>query len=63
VRKRSRSSAMGKSRDWRSPSAPARAHALELSLHQVARFAAPNLVLGNTIVRKLRAQCPESAAL
>lgn len=30
--------------------------------YQVARFAAPNLVLGNTIVLKHAPQCPESAA-
>jgi succinate-semialdehyde dehydrogenase/glutarate-semialdehyde dehydrogenase len=30
--------------------------------YQVARFAAPNLVVGNTIVLKHAAQCPESAA-
>lgn len=30
--------------------------------YQVARFAAPNLVLGNTIVLKHAAQCPESSA-
>ena len=30
--------------------------------YQVARFAAPNLVLGNTIVLKHASQCPESAA-
>jgi len=30
--------------------------------YQVARFAAPNLVLGNTIVLKHSSQCPESAA-
>ena len=30
--------------------------------YQVARFAAPNLVLGNTIVLKHARQCPESAA-
>ena len=32
-------------------------------VYQVARFAAPNLVLGNTIVLKHAAQCPRSAAL
>jgi succinate-semialdehyde dehydrogenase/glutarate-semialdehyde dehydrogenase len=31
--------------------------------YQVARFAAPNLVLGNTILLKHAPQCPESAAL
>ena len=31
--------------------------------YQVARFAGPNLVLGNTIVLKHAPQCPESAAL
>src|SRR6476659_7189064 len=30
--------------------------------YQVARFAAPNLVIGNTIVLKHAPQCPESAA-
>jgi len=30
--------------------------------YQVARFAAPNLVLGNVIVMKHASQCPESAA-
>ena len=30
--------------------------------YQVARFAAPNLVLGNMIVLKHASQCPESAA-
>ena len=30
--------------------------------YQVARFAGPNLVLGNTILLKHSAQCPESAA-
>ena len=30
--------------------------------YQVARFAAPNIVLGNTIVLKHAGQCPESAA-
>ena len=30
--------------------------------YQVARFAAPNLMLGNTIVLKHASQCPESAA-
>ncbi|GAA3643221.1 NAD-dependent succinate-semialdehyde dehydrogenase [Microbacterium awajiense] len=30
--------------------------------YQVARFAAPNIVLGNTIVLKHAEQCPESAA-
>ena len=30
--------------------------------YQVARFAAPNLVVGNTIVLKHASQCPESAA-
>jgi len=30
--------------------------------YQVARFAAPNLVLGNTIILKHAPQCPESAA-
>jgi succinate-semialdehyde dehydrogenase/glutarate-semialdehyde dehydrogenase len=30
--------------------------------YQVARFAAPNLVLGNAIVLKHASQCPESAA-
>jgi succinate-semialdehyde dehydrogenase/glutarate-semialdehyde dehydrogenase len=30
--------------------------------YQVARFAAPNLVLGNTIILKHASQCPESAA-
>ena len=30
--------------------------------YQVARFAAPNLILGNTIVIKHASQCPESAA-
>ncbi|ROR45799.1 NAD-dependent succinate-semialdehyde dehydrogenase [Kitasatospora cineracea] len=30
--------------------------------YQVARFAAPNLALGNTIVLKHASQCPESAA-
>ena len=29
---------------------------------QVARFAGPNLVLGNTILLKHASQCPESAA-
>ena len=32
-------------------------------VYQVARFAAPNLTLGNTIVLKHAAQCPRSAAL
>ncbi|WP_408898532.1 aldehyde dehydrogenase family protein [Nocardioides sp. R1-1] len=32
-------------------------------VYQVARFAAPNLLLGNTIVLKHAAQCPRSAAL
>ncbi len=32
-------------------------------VYQVARFAAPNLVLGNTIVLKHAAQCPRSAGL
>ena len=32
-------------------------------VYQVARFAAPNLVLGNTIVLKHAPQCPRSAAL
>ncbi|QSR24964.1 succinate-semialdehyde dehydrogenase [Nocardioides aromaticivorans] len=32
-------------------------------VYQVARFAAPNLVTGNTIVLKHAAQCPRSAAL
>lgn len=31
--------------------------------YQVARFAAPNLILGNTIILKHAPQCPESAAL
>ncbi|WP_376714181.1 NAD-dependent succinate-semialdehyde dehydrogenase [Janibacter limosus] len=31
--------------------------------YQVARFAAPNLVLGNTIILKHAPQCPQSAAL
>ena len=31
--------------------------------YQVARFAAPNLVLGNTIILKHASQCPASAAL
>ncbi|MER7798567.1 NAD-dependent succinate-semialdehyde dehydrogenase [Microbacterium sp. NPDC096154] len=31
--------------------------------YQVARFAAPNLVLGNTIILKHAPQCPESAAI
>ncbi len=31
-------------------------------LYQVARFAAPNLVVGNTILLKHAPQCPESAA-
>ena len=31
--------------------------------YQVARFAAPNLMLGNTIILKHAPQCPESAAL
>ncbi|VXB25119.1 Succinate-semialdehyde dehydrogenase (NADP(+)) [Microbacterium sp. 8M] len=31
--------------------------------YQVARFAGPNLVLGNTIILKHAPQCPESAAL
>ncbi|MFT4233479.1 MAG: aldehyde dehydrogenase family protein, partial [Microbacterium sp.] len=31
--------------------------------YQVARFAAPNLVLGNTIILKHAPQCPESSAL
>lgn len=31
-------------------------------LYQVARFAAPNLLLGNTILLKHAPQCPESAA-
>src|SRR5262245_23209903 len=30
--------------------------------YQVARFAAPNLIIGNTIVLKHASQCPESAA-
>src|SRR6185436_3692105 len=30
--------------------------------YQVARFAAPNLVIGNTILLKHAPQCPESAA-
>ena len=30
--------------------------------YQVARFAGPNLILGNTILLKHAAQCPESAA-
>ena len=30
--------------------------------YQVARFAGPNLTLGNTIVLKHAPQCPESAA-
>ena len=30
--------------------------------YQVARFAAPNLILGNVIVLKHASQCPESAA-
>ena len=30
--------------------------------YQVARFAAPNLAIGNTIVLKHAPQCPESAA-
>src|SRR5882672_4094909 len=30
--------------------------------YQVARFAAPNLVLGNVIILKHASQCPESAA-
>ena len=33
-----------------------------LPYYQVARFAAPNLVLGNVIVLKHASQCPESAA-
>ena len=33
-----------------------------LPYYQVARFAAPNLVLGNTIILKHASQCPESAA-
>jgi succinate-semialdehyde dehydrogenase/glutarate-semialdehyde dehydrogenase len=33
-----------------------------LPYYQVARFAAPNLVLGNAIVLKHASQCPESAA-
>jgi succinate-semialdehyde dehydrogenase/glutarate-semialdehyde dehydrogenase len=31
--------------------------------YQVARFAAPNLILGNSVVLKHAEQCPESAAL
>ncbi len=31
-------------------------------LYQVARFAAPNLTAGNTIVLKHAPQCPQSAA-
>ncbi|MFG2446633.1 NAD-dependent succinate-semialdehyde dehydrogenase [Nocardia fluminea] len=31
--------------------------------YQVARFAAPSLMIGNTVVLKHAAQCPESAAL
>ncbi|WP_345752335.1 NAD-dependent succinate-semialdehyde dehydrogenase [Microbacterium rhizophilus] len=31
--------------------------------YQVARFAAPNLVIGNTIILKHAPQCPESAAI
>ncbi|MDR6868100.1 succinate-semialdehyde dehydrogenase/glutarate-semialdehyde dehydrogenase [Microbacterium resistens] len=31
--------------------------------YQVARFSAPNLILGNTIILKHAPQCPESAAL
>ena len=31
--------------------------------YQVARFAAPNLMIGNTIVLKHAPQCPESAAM
>lgn len=31
--------------------------------YQVARFAGPNLILGNTILLKHAAQCPESAAV
>jgi succinate-semialdehyde dehydrogenase/glutarate-semialdehyde dehydrogenase len=30
--------------------------------YQVARFAGPNLTLGNTIILKHALQCPESAA-
>ena len=30
--------------------------------YQVARFAGPNLVVGNTILLKHAPQCPESAA-
>jgi succinate-semialdehyde dehydrogenase/glutarate-semialdehyde dehydrogenase len=30
--------------------------------YQVARFAAPNLMIGNTIILKHAPQCPESAA-
>ena len=30
--------------------------------YQVARFAAPNLAIGNTVVLKHAPQCPESAA-
>ena len=30
--------------------------------YQVARFAAPNLAIGNTILLKHASQCPESAA-
>src|SRR6476646_7273654 len=33
-----------------------------LPYYQVARFAAPNLILGNVIVLKHASQCPESAA-
>jgi len=35
---------------------------VELPYYQVARFAGPNLVIGNTILLKHAPQCPESAA-
>ena len=31
--------------------------------HQVARFAAPNLLIGNTILMKHASSCPESSAM
>ena len=40
----------------------ARRHALDFPYYQVARFAAPNLLVGNTILLKHSEQCPESAA-
>ncbi len=43
------------------PSACSSDHAVELPAYQIARFAGPNLVIGNTVLLKHAPQCPESA--